>query len=119
MATHGSIGPFEPKEEDWTDFGGDQFSSDRSYTERLEQYFTANDVKDAEKQRAILLSVCGAATYKLIRSLLHPEKPTSKSFDEIVKAVKDHHQPTPSESVQTFNFNMRKQKKGETIAEYV
>ena len=108
MATHGSIGPFEPKEEDWT-----------SYTERLEQYFTANDVEDAGKQRAILLSVCGAATYKLIRSLLHPEKPTSKSFDDLVKLVKDHHQPTPLESVQRYNFNTRKQKEGETIAEYV
>ena len=108
MATHGSVRPFEPKEEDWT-----------SYTERLQQYFTANDVKNADKQRGILLSVCGAPTYKLICSLLHPEKPSSKSFDELVKLVKDHHQPTPSESIQRFNFNMHKQREGETISEYV
>ena len=37
------------------------------------------------------------AMYKL---LLHLEKPTVKTFDELVKLVKDHHQPTPSKSVQ-------------------
>ena len=77
-----------------------------------------HQLREAEKQHVILSSVCGAATYKLIRSLLYPDKPTLESFDEITKLVKDHHQPTPVESVLRFNFNMRKQK-GETIAEYV
>jgi hypothetical protein len=94
--------------EDWT-----------SYTERLQQYFIANDVDGNEKKRAILLSVCGAATYKLIRSLLHPHKPTDKSYDEIVKSVKDHHEPQPSEIVQRFNFNTRVQKEGETVSEFI
>ena len=35
--THGSIRGFEPGREDWV-----------SYTERLEQYFTANDIKADE-----------------------------------------------------------------------
>ena len=48
---HGSVSPFEGSQEDW-----------RSYTERLQQYFAANDVRTAEKQRAILLSGCGVAT---------------------------------------------------------
>ena len=45
-ATHGSIEAFNPANEDWV-----------SYTERLEQYFTANDIKaeEADKRRAILL----------------------------------------------------------------
>ena len=43
MATHGSIGEFDPEKEDWT-----------SYTERVEEYFVANDVDDATKERAIL-----------------------------------------------------------------
>ena len=33
-------------------------------------YFTANEVKEADKQ-----SICGAATYKLIKNLLAPAKP--------------------------------------------
>ena len=66
MANHEPIGPFEQGKEDWT-----------SYSERLEQYFAANDVTDAGKQRAILLSLCGAPTYQVIRNLTAPEKPTA------------------------------------------
>ena len=54
MALHGSIGPFVSAQEDWT-----------SYAERVAQYLTANNIKEAERQRAILLSVCGPATYCL------------------------------------------------------
>ena len=56
MATHGTLGEFNPTREDWT-----------SYAERLELYFTANDIVTEKKQQAILLSVCGAETYRLIR----------------------------------------------------
>ena len=52
---HGTVGDFKASGEDWTE-----------YCERLEQYFLANDVNSADKQTAIFLSVCGAATYKII-----------------------------------------------------
>ena len=48
-----------------------------------------------------------------------PVKPISKSFAELVKLVKDHHQPSPSFIVQRFNFNMRYQKEGETVSAFV
>ena len=84
MASHGTLSDFDSDMEDWT-----------SYTERLEKYFEANDVVSAVKQRAILLSICGASTYQLIRDLVAPAKPISKSFAELVILVKDHHQPPP------------------------
>jgi hypothetical protein len=109
MATrHGSIGPFNPDEEEWT-----------SYTERMEQYFVANEVTDPSKQRGILLSVCGASTYQLVRNLVAPNKPSDRSFAEIVKLVKDHHHPPPSVIVERFNFNSRYQREGETVAQFV
>ena len=108
MANHGTIGPFEQGKEDWT-----------SYSERLEQYFAANDVTDAGKQRAILLSSCGAPTYQVIRNLTAPDKPTARTFKEIVALVKDHYCPPPSEIVQRFTFNTRSQREGEIIAEFV
>ncbi len=46
----------------------------------IKAVFQANDVKDAGKQRAILFSVCGADTYKLISSLVAPAKPGDKTF---------------------------------------
>lgn len=105
MAIHGTIGECDHCKEDWV-----------SYCERLEHYFTANDVDDAGKQRAILLSVCGATTYQLIRNLVAPAKPVDKSFSELVTLVKDHHTPPPSVTVQRFNFNSHSQKDGETVA---
>ena len=56
-SNHGHIGEFNSQLEDW-----------RSYTKHLQNYFIANDNKSEAKQRAILLSVCGPRTYKLIRS---------------------------------------------------
>ncbi len=108
MAKHGSIGDLDHSQADWV-----------SYCERLEQYFVANDVKNADKQRAILLSVCGVLTYQLIRNLVAPNKPTEKTFAEIVKLVKDHHTPPPPAAMQRYTFNRRMQKEGETIAEFV
>ena len=70
---YGVISEFEAGEEDWT-----------SYTERLQQYFAANEIVSEDKQRAILISVCGAETYQLLKSLLAPVIP-----------AENHLQPTP------------------------
>ena len=34
------------------------------YTEQSEHYFAANEITDNNKKRAVLLSACGAKTYK-------------------------------------------------------
>ena len=89
MAIHVNIGEYAPQTEDWT-----------SYSERLIEYFTANDVNEAAKKRAILLSVVGASTYQLIRNLVAPQKPTEKAFNDLVKLVQEHYQPNRSVIVQ-------------------
>ena len=61
MATHGSVGTFEPGTVDWS-----------TYVEQLQYYFSANGVESADKKRSILLANCGPATFKLIRSLIAP-----------------------------------------------
>ena len=108
MALHGSIGPFVSAQEDWT-----------SYAERVAQYLTANNIKEAERQRAILLSVCGPATYRLFRDLVAPKKLTEYKFAELVDIMKKHQDPTPSIIVQRYNFNSRMQRSGESVASYV
>lgn len=109
MAKHGSLAVFDPSQEDWL-----------SYTEHLQLYFTANDVDSEEKHRAILLSVCGPSTYRLIKSLVPPPaKPTDKTFRELVELVKVHHNPKPSIIVERFHFNSRVQKPGETVATFI
>ena len=90
-----------------------------SYAERLQEYFAANDIDAAAKQRAILLSSCGAETYQLIRNLVVPHKPADKSFKQLVDLVQAHYCPPPSVIVQHFAFNNRAQREGETAAEFV
>ena len=109
MATHGTMSEFKPAgKESWS-----------NYTERLGHYFVANKVTDAEQKRAILLSACGPATFKLIKSLSDPAKLPTMTFAEISALVKDYYQPTPSEIVQRFKFNTRNRAAGESIAGYV
>ena len=96
MALPGSIGEFDDDRETW-----------KSYTEHLTQYFTANNVKSADKQRAIFLSVCGPTTYQLIRNILAPVKPTERSFKQLVELVEKHRNPKPSIIVSRYNFNTR------------
>ena len=43
----------------------------------------------------------------------------TKTFDELVKVVKDYCEPKPSSIMQRYKFNTRIRKPGETIAQYV
>ena len=98
MATHGTMKQFNPEVDDWP-----------TYIERLQHYFVANDVDAAEKKRAILLTVCGAPTYKLLRSLVPDGKldGDGATYDSLVKLLKDYYNPKPSPIVQRFHFNSR------------
>ena len=95
MATHGTMKTFNPQVDDWP-----------TYIERLQHYFVANDVEDADKKRAILLTVCGVPTYKLLRSLVPDGKldGDDATYNSLVKLLKDHYNPTPSPIVQRFHF---------------
>ena len=108
MANHGNIGEYDPQTKDWT-----------SYSERLKEYFTANDVEAAAKKQAILLSVVGASTYQLIRNLVAPQKPTEKGFNDLVTLVQEHYQLNRSVIVQRFKFNSHSRLPGESVTAFV
>ena len=83
----------------------DEKESGIEYMECLEQCFAANEITDSGKKQAVLFSVCGAKTYKLIRNLVNPRKPTNKLFAELVNLVKNHLNPIPSSMVYRCKFN--------------
>ena len=56
MATHRTVSQYQQSKENW-----------KTYVERLNHYFIANDVADDGKKRSILLSACGSSTYKLMK----------------------------------------------------
>ena len=67
----------------------------------------------------MFLSVIGPTTYKLLRSLVSPEKPGDKSFKDLVNKLSDHFNPTPSVIVQRFKFHGKFRQPGESITAYV
>ena len=89
------------------------------YQERLQQFFEANEIEDAGKQRAILLSVCGRKTYQLLRNLTTPDKPADKTFDDLCALLRNHFAPAPSEIVQRYRFHSRNRQPGQSISSFV
>ena len=89
-----------------------------AYLERTTVYFDANSIA-AEKQVSVLLSVVGAQTYSLLRSLTAPELPSAKSLAQLTALFKAHFEPTPLVIAERFHFHRRNQAPGESIAAYV
>ena len=103
----GNIGEFSELTETW-----------KSYTERVKQYFMANEISDDRKVPA-LLALMGGKTYSLLRNLTSPDNPASIGFDAIVKLLDDHLSPKPLVIAERFRFHKRDQKDGESIPVYV
>jgi len=74
----------------------------------LQEYVVANEIEAAAKKKAILLSVLGAETHQLMRSLAAPQKPTEKSYDQLVDLVIKYYQPMPSVILQHFKFGSQR-----------
>ncbi len=110
MATRstGSLGPFMLQTMQWS-----------SYAEQMEEYLLANGVDDDRKQVAVLLSMVGVATYELLQDLCLPDKPSSKSFNDIVTLLTNHLQPKPTVIAESYKFHQRNQLNGETVAAYI
>ena len=122
MPAHGVIEKFSGRGEDF-----------EAYIERLEFYFTANDLREItvtdtnqaavlerkEKRKSILLSVIGHDTYALLRTLCAPEKPFDKTYEDITKILQEHYSPRPSVVVCRFKFHTRIRQSGETVATFM
>lgn len=104
----GSIGAYDADKEEWP-----------QYVERLSFFFEANGITGADKKKVSFLTLIGRPAFKLLWSLLHPNKPANKTFDELTQILTDHYKPAPSEIVQRFKFHSRFRKQGESVATYV
>ena len=81
-------------------------------------FLVANSI-EADKKVPVLLSVIGGKTYALLGSLLAPEKPKDKTFEQLSDVLQKHFEPKPVVIVQRFHFHRRNQALGETVAENV
>ena len=74
------------------------------YITVLKNYFGANEITSVEKQKQIPLSSVGFDMYELVSTLVVPDRPGSKKFDELVKITQDYVRPPPSKIVTKFKF---------------
>ena len=108
MPLLGKVSEFDQEKDTWV-----------SYEERLDQYFIANDIDDNDKKRAVLISTVGSESYHLLRNLCVPQTPKQKTYDDLVKLLKNHYQPKPSVIVQRFKFNNRFRTPPESVSNFV
>lgn len=110
MAAIGSVSEFTIGD-DWEE-----------YCERLEQYFIANNIKDTDteqRRRAVFLSVIGGKTYGLLKTLLAPQKPTDKRYEDLRKILQDHLLPQPVVIAERYRFWTGRQKAGQSVSQYL
>ena len=65
-----------------------------------------------------MLSINGGHTYALLSDLLAPEKPSSKSVEQLTQVLVKHYNPKPVVIAERFQFYRRNQAPTETVAEY-
>ena len=67
----------------------------------------ANGITEEPKKQVIFLSVIGAGKYKLLSSLVAPDKLGDKEYSDRVVKLSEHFAPAPSEIVEHFKFHTR------------
>ena len=65
------------------------------------------------------LTVIGSETYSLLRSLLAPDVPSTKSVQILYGRLKGHLKPQPILIAKRYKFCTRDQKQDESVSEYI
>jgi hypothetical protein len=101
--TIGQIPEFQGAGDDWN-----------VYIERLEQYFEVNGIPE-DKRNALLISVIGADSYKVLRELCHPTLPKDKLFGELCELLRKQFSPQIAIFRERTNFYIARQSSNENI----
>ncbi|XP_037034304.1 uncharacterized protein LOC119073094 isoform X2 [Bradysia coprophila] len=106
MALAGNIEPFV------------QGTNFESYEDRVSQFFVANDIKE-EKKTSMFITISGEAMYDILKSLTCPDKPSSKSYTEIMKLLREHFTPKSNKRAERYKFNQVVHETGEKISDFI
>lgn len=103
----GKVREFDIKNGNWS-----------AYIDRVEMYFVANKIT-VDLKLPTLIALIGEEAYELLSTLTSPKKPSELSYEQAVDILQKHLQPKPSEMAERYRFRQRRQRPGETIADYV
>lgn len=106
MALAGNINPYVP---------GNDFDF---YEDRIKQFFLVNNV-EKEKETALFITIAGEDMYEMLKKLTTPDKPRTKSYDELIKLVKKHLTPKRNKRAERYKFYKASQEVGESLSEFI
>lgn len=107
MAAGGvSIPSFREEEEDWS-----------SFLERLDCYFTVKEVKDERKVHTLIVGL-QPSQYQVLKDLVAPDTPTSKSYKYLTELLQKHYGGTKNPRVERAKFRNVTRNSGETLQSY-
>ena len=66
-----------------------------------------------------LLTMVGLKAYSLMSNLVAPEKPSTKTYTELVAVMRGHLKPKPLTIAERFKFHRRNQREGESVPQYM
>ena len=106
MASALPIPTFKEEEEEWT-----------SYLERLECYFAVKAVPDDKKVHFL---ICGLQPkqYQVLKDLVAPDTPVSKSFDEVTALLRKHYCGSRNPRVERTKFRQVVRKDDESLQSF-
>ena len=108
MATFGTLNEFSDIDSDWS-----------SYNERYTFYFIANKITNNDIKKTVFLSIIGDKTYQLIHGLLEPKEISDVKYDDMIRTMTNHYNPTRNAIVERFKFNKCNRKPSQAISAYV
>ena len=94
------------------------FDPEVAYLERVDLFFTANDIRP-DKQVSVFLTVVGRRNYALIKSLTAPTLPQEKSYEDLKAVLLAHFRPKPLLIAERFRFYQRNQAAGESVHDFL
>lgn len=107
MAFIGTIEYFTP---------GEDFDD---YKERLDHLLTINKVVENKMKVSYLITLIGPESYKILKSLTDPEKPDTKTYEELIAVFEKYFKPKVNIIAERFKFYKRNQKMHESISDYI
>ena len=73
----------------------------------------------AERKRvAIFLTLVGAETYKLLKSPVSPDVPSTRTFQRLTDTIRNLLKPRTLAVAERFRYHKRQQRDGETVSQF-
>lgn len=90
------------------------------FQHQLEQFLLANDIKEEQKKKAILLTSICETSYVLLENLMSPTKleTAEATFVKCVEAMNKHFKPPTSGFAERYKFYNAAKSPAETISEW-